>query len=103
MARSWASGRSSADAIEPPATINTYWGDGYAVMRAERRFIAGDPAPTSDFRHVRSPLTAEMLRPSLTGRGVVQFDHRLTDDDFAQLGEWFRAYPEMDPPSLWLV
>ena len=37
-----------------------------------------------------------MLRPSLTGRGVVQFDRRLTDDDFAQLGEWFRAYPEMD-------
>ena len=64
-------------------------------MRAERRFIAGDPPPTSDFRQVRSPLTAEMLRPSLTGRGVVQFDHRLTDDDFAQLGEWFRAYPEM--------
>ena len=23
-------------------------------------------------------------------------DRRLTDDDFAQLGEWFRAYPEMD-------
>jgi hypothetical protein len=86
----------SADALEPPATINTYWGDGYAVMRAERRFIAGDPPPTSDFRHVRSPLTAEMLRPSLTGRGVVQFDRRLTDEDFAQLGEWFRAYPEMN-------
>jgi len=86
----------SADAIEPPATVNTYWGDGYGVMRAERRFIAGDPPPTSDFRHVRSPLTAEMLKPSLTGRGVVQFDRRLTDEDFAQLGEWFRAYPEMD-------
>jgi hypothetical protein len=37
-----------------------------------------------------------MLRPSLTGRGVVQFDRRLTDEDFAQLGEWFRAYPEMN-------
>ena len=43
-----------------------------------------------------SPLTDEMLRPSPTGRGVVQFDHRLTDDDFHLLGEWFRAYPEMD-------
>src|SRR6476469_2329268 len=86
----------SADAIQPPATVNTYWGDGYGVMRAERRFIAGDPPPTSDFRHVRSPLTAEMLKPSLTGRGVVQFDRRLTDEDFAQLGEWFRPYPEMD-------
>ena len=64
-------------------------------MRAERRFIAGDPAPTSDFRQVSSPLTGEMLRPSLTGRGVVQFRSRLTDDDFRQLGEWFRPYPEM--------
>src|SRR6478735_12321777 len=46
-------------------------------------------------RHLRSPLTAEMLKPSLTGRGVVQFDRRLTDEDFGQLGEWFRQYPEM--------
>ena len=59
-------------------------------------FITGDPQPTSDFRQVRSPLTDEMLRPALTGRGVVQFDRRLTDDDFRTLGEWFRAYPEMD-------
>ncbi len=86
----------AADGIEPPATVDTYWGDGYAVARAERRFIAGDPPPTSDFRQVSSPLTDEMLRPSLTGRGVVQFDRRLTDDDFRVLGEWFRAYPEMD-------
>ena len=64
-------------------------------MRAELRFIAGDPAPTSDFREVSSPLTGEMLRPSLTGRGVVQFRSKLTDDDFRQLGEWFRTYPDM--------
>jgi hypothetical protein len=86
----------AADGIEPTTTVDTYWGDGYAVARAERRFIAGDPAPTSDFRHVSSPLTDEMLRPSPTGRGVVQFDRRLTDDDFGVLGEWFGAYPEMD-------
>ena len=36
-----------------------------------------------------------MLRPSSTGRGVVQFDKRLTDDDFERLGAWFRDYPEM--------
>jgi hypothetical protein len=84
-----------ADGIEPPAAVNSYWGDGYGVMRAERRFIAGDPAPTSEFRQVESPLTAEMLRPSLTGRGVVQFRSLLTDDDFRQLGEWFQPYPEM--------
>jgi hypothetical protein len=83
------------DGIELPARVDTYWGDGYGVMRAERRFIAGDPAPTSDFRQVRSPLTQEMLRPSLTGRGVVQFDRRLNDDDFRRLGEWFQPYPEM--------
>jgi len=84
-----------ADRIEPPERVDTYWGDGYGVMRAERRFIAGDPAPTSEFRQVSSPLSPEMLRPSFTGRGVVQFSKRLTDDDFRQLGEWFRAYPEM--------
>ncbi|HEY4227366.1 MAG TPA: hypothetical protein VGM49_03435 [Candidatus Limnocylindrales bacterium] len=85
----------SADGIEVPELVTTYWGDGYGVMRAERRFIAGDPAPTSDFREVSSPLSAEMLRASRTGRGVVQFRSRLTDDDFRQLGEWFRGYPEM--------
>ena len=85
----------SADDIEIPPTIDSYWGDGYGVARAERRFIAGDPKPTSDFREVSSPLTAEMLGPSMTGRGVVQFRTRLTDEDFGQLGEWFRAYPEM--------
>ena len=73
----------AADGIEPPATVDSYWGDGFGVMRAERRFIAGDPQPTSDFREVSSPLTAEMLRPAPTGRGVVQFRTRLTDDDFA--------------------
>jgi hypothetical protein len=83
------------DGIEPPAMVDTYWGDGYGVMRAELRFIAGDPAPTSDFRQVSSPLTPEMLRPSLTGRGTVQFDRRLTDEDFRRLGEWFLPYPEM--------
>jgi hypothetical protein len=36
-----------------------------------------------------------MLRPPRTGRGVVQFNRRLTDADFAQVGEWFRQYPEM--------
>lgn len=83
------------DGIELPARVDTYWGEGYGQMRAERRFIAGDPPPTTDFRQVRSPLTAEMLRPSATGRGVVQFDRRLTNDDFRRLGEWFRPYPEM--------
>ena len=63
----------AADGIEPPATVDSYWGDGFGVMRVERRFIAGDPQPTSDFREVSSPLTAEMLRPAPTGRGVVQF------------------------------
>lgn len=85
----------ASDQLEPPATVSSYWGDGYAFARVERRFIAGDPPPTSDFRQVSSPLTGEMLQPSRTGRGVVQFNSRLTDDDFRQLGEWFGQYPEM--------
>jgi hypothetical protein len=84
------------DGIEPPETpLSTWWGDGYVVMRASQKFLHGDPKPTSDFRQVESPVTGEMLRPSETGRGVVQFRSRLTDDDFATLGEWFRQYPEM--------
>ena len=55
-----------ADGIEPPTSVDRYWGDGYAVMRVERRFIAGDPPPTSDFREVSSPLAGEKLRPALT-------------------------------------
>jgi hypothetical protein len=85
----------TADAIEPPESVDSYWGDGFPLARVERRFIAGDPKPISDFREVSSPLTADMLRPSERGRGLVQFRSRLTDDDFRQLGEWFRAYPEM--------
>jgi hypothetical protein len=85
----------SVDGIEPPTSVDTYWGDGYAMVRAELRFIAGDPPPISDFRQVSSPLTPDMLEPSPTGRGVVQFDRRLTDDDFRLLGEWFRPYPDM--------
>ena len=83
------------DGIAVPATINTHWGAGYPAARAERRFLAGDPPPEREFRNVESPLTAEMLRPSATGAGVVQFRSLLTDADFAQLGEWFRQYPSM--------
>ena len=83
------------DAIVVPGTIDAYWGDSYAVVRAEQRFIAGDPQPSSDFRQVWSPLTDEMLRPAIAPSGTVQFDRRLTDPDMARLGEWFRAYPEM--------
>jgi internalin A len=83
------------DPIEVPARPDTHWGASYPVWRVERRFIHGDPPPTTDFRHLRSPLTDEMLRPSTTGRGVVQFDSLLTDDDFVRLADWLRPYPEM--------
>jgi internalin A len=83
------------DGIEAPANLSAHWGTSFPVWRVERRFIHGDPPPTADFRHVRSPLTAEMLRPSTTGRGTVQFDSLLTDDDFATLANWLRQYPEM--------
>ena len=81
----------AADGIEPPATVDTYWGDGYAVARAERRFIAGDRRRPPTSARCRVPADRRDASSVLTGRGVVQFDHRLTDDDFRRLGEWFRA------------
>ena len=84
-----------ADAIDPPERVNSHWGTGYPAQRAARRFIAGDPPPTAEWRVVSSPLTDEVLLPSSTGRGVVQFDSLLAEADFARLGEWFRPYPEM--------
>jgi hypothetical protein len=84
------------DGIEVPTAIDAYWGTGYPVARAERRFIAGDPQPEDEFREVSSPLTVEMLRPAIAGTGVVQFRTLLTDADFAALGEWFGQYPEMN-------
>jgi len=84
-----------ADGITVPAQINTHWGAGYPAARAERRFIKGDPPPAFERRAIRSPLTGEMLRPSTSGRGVVQFDRLLSDDDFGLLADWFRQYPEM--------
>jgi hypothetical protein len=83
------------DPIEIPERPDTHWGQRYPVWRLERKFVHGDPPPTSDFRHVRSPLTGEMLRPSTTGQGVVQFDSLLTDDDLALLADWLRQYPAM--------
>jgi hypothetical protein len=65
------------------------------MLRAERRFIASDPPPRWERRTVSSPLTDEMLRPSLSGRGVVQFSRPLTDLDFRQLAEWLDEYPRM--------
>ena len=80
------------DGIEVPAVIDTYWGDGYAVARAEHRFIAGDP-PGDDFRQVTSPLTDAMLAPARSAHGVVQFDRLPAEDDLRRLGEWFSAHP----------
>lgn len=83
------------DGIDVPAEINGYWGTGYPVARAERRFIEGDPPVVDEFREVSSPLSDEMLRPAVAPTGVVQFRNLLSDDDFARLGEWFAQYPDM--------
>jgi hypothetical protein len=83
------------DGLEAPASISSYWGRTFGFERAERRFVAGDPPPKAERRRVSSPLTDEMLRPSATGRGVVQFNQLLTDADFERLADWLRAYPEM--------
>jgi hypothetical protein len=84
-----------ADAVVDPATVNSYWGFRYPALRTEQLYVAGDPPPAADFREVHSPLTGEMLRPSSTGQGTVQFSRRLTDDDFARLAAWIQQYPEM--------
>jgi len=83
------------DPIEIPERPTTHWGTSYPVWRVERRFIHGDPPPAADFRHLESPVTDEMLRPSATGHGVVQFSSLLADDDFRRVAEWLRAYPRM--------
>jgi hypothetical protein len=84
------------DGIVPPeGRVSEWWGFRGAVFQAERHFIAGDPPPRAERREVRSPITEEMLRPALTGRGVVQFTSPLTDDDFPRLADWLRPYPEM--------
>lgn len=83
------------DGIVPQLDPDSYWSPGYPVARAERRFIELDSPPAEDRREVRSPLTPQMLRPSPSGRGAVQFSSLLTDGDFARLAEWLRQYPEM--------
>ncbi len=81
-----------ADGITVPTVIDSYWGDGYAVARAEHRFIAGDP-PGDDFRQITSPLTDDMLGPARSEHGVVQFDRLPSEDELRRLGEWFRDHP----------
>jgi hypothetical protein len=87
-----------ADGLTVPEheLVLSYWGAGFAKTRAERRFIAGDPAPTAERRFICSPLTDAMLAPSATGRGIVQFAYQpLTDDEYGRLGRWLEDYPEM--------
>lgn len=82
----------------PPASeqVMGYWGGGYTRKRAERRFVAEDPPPTAERRFIGSPLTDEMLAPSATGRGIVQFGYEpLEDDEYPRLAAWLEDYPEM--------
>jgi hypothetical protein len=90
-------GEAPLDGIPPlPGHIVSYWGAGYPKSRIERRFIAGDPPPQAERRFVSSPLTDEMLAPSATGRGIVQFGYQpLTDGDYGRLASWLEGYPEM--------
>jgi hypothetical protein len=76
--------------------VMSYWGAGYAKTRAERRFIAQDPPPRAERRFISSPLTDEMLAPSATGQGIVQFGYEpLEDDEYRRLAAWLEDYPEM--------
>ena len=84
-----------SDGLMPPAEVRSHWSPSYPALRAERRFIAGDPAPQWERRWVSSPLTDEMLRPSATGRGIVQFSRILSVEDFGRLADWLRQCPQM--------
>ena len=84
-----------ADRIQPPDVVDSWWGARYPALLAERLFVAGDPAPTFERRVVSSPLTDDMLKPSPTGRGLVQFDRLPSEPDLRRLAEWFTQYPEM--------
>jgi hypothetical protein len=46
-------------------------------------------------REVKSPLTAEMLRPFSAGEGTAYFENALTDSDFMRLSDWMRDYPQL--------
>jgi hypothetical protein len=87
-----------ADGLTVPVLdkVMSYWGAGYPKTRLERRFIAGDPAPKAERRFISSPVTDEMLAPSATGRGIVQFaDQPLSEDDYRRLAAWLEDYPDM--------
>jgi hypothetical protein len=83
------------DGIAVPSPLSRYWGRDFPRIRAERRFVAGDPPPQAERRRLAPPLTDEMLAPSATGRGVVQFSQPLSDEDYERLADWLRRYPEM--------
>ena len=84
------------EAAPDPEHVMSYWGAGYARKRAERRFIDDDPPPQAERRFVGTPLTDEMLAPSATGQGVVQFGYEpLADDEYRRLAAWLEDYPEM--------
>jgi hypothetical protein len=46
-------------------------------------------------REVKSPLTAEMLRPFSGDEGAVYLNSMLSDSDFTRLSEWMRNYPQL--------
>src|SRR5258708_25169987 len=65
------------------------------MSRADGGFVSVYRPTTCEGRQRGSPLSDAMLRPSQTGRGVVQFRGLLTDEDFSRLADWLRQYPAM--------
>jgi hypothetical protein len=83
------------DGIVEVTDSGSYWGDGFATSRTEHRFVKGDPPPRYESRDIASPLTAEMLQRFTSPEQIIQFESRLTDDDFRMVGEWLHDQPDV--------
>lgn len=83
------------DGLAETVSVDAYAGDAWPSQVAEARFVLSPRPPGPELREVSSPLTEEMLDPMPGPGGTVQFSVRLTDDDFARLGEWFEDHRDV--------
>jgi len=81
------------DEQEQIAKAHFRWGPDSCLASAERHFVAGERRSASERRTITSPLTEEMLRPSVLEKGVIQFNQPLRDHEFERLARWVEEHP----------